>query len=60
MALVTITSNLGSEGIEIARRAADELNVDLYDDNRLQQEAVKTGFSTDELKSLDEKKTGIF
>jgi hypothetical protein len=33
--------------------------VPLFDDQKLQEEAVKMGLSADDLKSLDEKKPGL-
>ena len=59
MSLITITSSLGCDGLEIARNVAEKMKVALFDDQRLQEEAVKMGLSPDELKSLDEKKPGL-
>jgi cytidylate kinase len=60
MALVTISRNLASGGTEIAQLVAKGLAVDLYDDNRLRQEAAKLGVRSDELAELDEKSPGFF
>lgn len=60
MALVTITRSLGSGGTEIARLVAKELNIPLYDDNKFQEEAIRLGIRSEELKSLDEKTPGLF
>ena len=59
MALITMSQNLGSEGLQIARQVSEELNTELYDDNRLQQEALKMGVYSENLKSLDEKSPGL-
>jgi len=55
MSLITITSGIGSGAMAIARIIADELKLELYDDQRLQKEAIKIGISSDELKGVDEK-----
>ena len=60
MSLITISQNLGSGGMSIAQQVAKELNIELYDDDRLQQEALKMGIRSDDLKSLDEKAPGLF
>lgn len=60
MSLITITSSFGSGGDEIAWRVAEELGFEVYDDQRLQEEAVKMGISERELKSLNEKAPGLF
>jgi len=60
MSLITITQNLGSGGMKIARQVAEGLNIDLYDDNRLQAEALKLNIRPDEFKILDEKAPGLF
>ena len=59
MSLITITRSIGCGGALVARRVADELKLDLYDDQRLQEEAIKMGIPED-LKSLDEKAPGLF
>jgi len=55
MALITLTHALGCDGLEIARRTADRLNVEVYDDARLKQEALRMGLHPEELKGFDEK-----
>ena len=40
MSLITITRSMGCGGALIARRVADELKLDLYDDQRLQEEEI--------------------
>lgn len=60
MSLITITTGIGCEGITIARGAAEGLDVPLYDDESLQKEALASGLSKKDLKSLDEKAPGLF
>ena len=59
MSLITITRSMGCGGALIARRVANELKLELYDDQRLQEEAIKMGIPED-LKGLDEKAPGLF
>jgi cytidylate kinase len=51
---------MGCGGTKIASLVADELKLELYDDKRLQQEAIKMGIRSEELESLDEKAPGFF
>ncbi|MBW1800735.1 MAG: cytidylate kinase-like family protein [Deltaproteobacteria bacterium] len=60
MALITISRKMGSGAEQIARMVADGLKLELYDDEKLQEEAVKQGLSTVELKGFDEKAPGFF
>lgn len=60
MSLITISRSMGSGGSRIASLVADGLNVELYDDRRLQEEAVAMGIRSEELKSLNEKAPGFF
>jgi len=60
MALITISHGLGSSGMGIARQVAETLNLELYDDQRIKEQAVKMGIRTEDLKGLDEKKPGLF
>lgn len=60
MPLITITRNIGCNGTTIARRVADELRLDLYDDARLEEEATRMGLRPQDMKSLDEKAPGLF
>ena len=43
MPLITITDNFGTNGNEIAKVVAVELDVELFDDRRLQNIVTKTG-----------------
>lgn len=60
MALITISRSMGGGGMSIARNVAEELKMDLYDDQRLQEEAVKMDFRSEDLKSLNERAPGLF
>jgi cytidylate kinase len=61
MPLITISENLGSGGLSIARQVAEKLDVVLYDDDRLQKEAVELGIRAEDIKiGLDEKAPGLF
>ena len=60
MPLITISRGIGCGGMVIARLVADGLNMELLDDHKLQQEAVKLGIRYDELKGMDKKAPGFF
>ncbi len=60
MPLITVTRSLGSGGAEIARLVANKLNILLYDDEKFQEEAIKLGIRSKDLRSLDEKAPGLF
>jgi cytidylate kinase len=60
MALITLSQSMGSGGAPIARRVAEALNLDLFDDQRLKQKAVEMGVCAADLKGLDEKAPGFF
>jgi cytidylate kinase len=55
MALITITTGIGCEGMAIAQGVADGLKLELYNDQRLQEEATKIGIAPKALEGLDEK-----
>lgn len=60
MPLITITTSIGCGAAEISRKVADDLKIDLYDDERLQKEALNMGYSSEDLKGFDEKAPGLF
>ena len=60
MSLITITASIGCGATIIAGQVAKGLGIELYDDDRLQEEAVDIGLSSEDLKSLDEKAPGLF
>lgn len=59
MALITISGGIGSGAESIAPVVAEAAKLDLYDDQRLQQEAGKMGIRSEELKNM-EKVPGFF
>jgi cytidylate kinase len=60
MSLITISGGVGCGAEKVARLVAEAAKLDLYDDPRLQQEAVKMGIRSEDLKGLDEKAPGFF
>ena len=60
MSLVTISGGAGCGADKVARLVAKEAKIELYDDTRLQQEAVKMGVRSKDLKGLDEKSPSFF
>ena len=60
MSLITISRGIGCGGLIIARLVAEALKVELFDDKRLQEEALRLGIRSGDLVSLDEKKPGLF
>jgi cytidylate kinase len=60
MALITVTASMGCSARIVAQKVAEVLKLELYDDDRLQQEAVGMGYSSEDLKAFDEKAPGLF
>lgn len=60
MSLITISQDFGSEGYAIAKQVADTLKLELYDDDRLKDAALKEGVSAENLRGLEEKAPGFF
>jgi len=60
MSLITITQSMGCPGAEIAKRVADSLDLELYDDARLQRTVQTMGKELQDLKHFDEKAPGFF
>jgi cytidylate kinase len=60
MSLITVTTSIGCGATAVSRKVADDLKIDLYDDERLQQEALNMGYSSQDLKGFDEKAPGLF
>ena len=60
MSLITISESIGCGGKAIAALVAKELKLELYDDRRLEEEAIQLGVQPEVLKDLDEKAPGIF
>jgi cytidylate kinase len=59
MSLITITTGIGCGGLEVGQVVADKLNLRLYDDSGLHEEAINIGISSEDLKGLDEKAPGL-
>lgn len=60
MPLITITRSLGCAGSVLARRVADNLGVELYDDNALEERARKMEFDLEGVGPLSEWAPGFF
>ncbi len=60
MSLITITQSMGSTGDKIAKLVADSLDLELYDDARLQRTVQTLGKDFEDLKHFDEKAPGFF
>ncbi|MCF8095137.1 MAG: cytidylate kinase family protein [Desulfobacteraceae bacterium] len=60
MSLITISQDFGTEGYTIAKQVGDALDLEVYDDARLKDEALKEGISEEYLKGLEEKAPGFF
>lgn len=60
MSLITISGGKGCGANQVARLIAQAANVELYDDQRLQQEALKQGIQSEDLENLAEKAPGFF
>ena len=60
MSLITISRSLGSGGEVIASKVAKALNIELYDDNKLQQAAIDMGIPAGDVGKLNEKAPGLF
>jgi cytidylate kinase len=60
MPLITITHGFGSEGVEVARRVAEALGCELFDDSRLKRLVQEKGISADEFNRLDERTPGYW
>lgn len=60
MPLITISRGIGCGGMVIARLVAEELGLELFDDERLQKEAAGIKVKTKELIGLDKKAPGFF
>jgi cytidylate kinase len=60
MPLITISRSLGSGGRIIAEKVAKALDLELFDDDRLQQAAIEMGIPVDSARYLNEKAPGLF
>lgn len=59
MSLITVTTSIGCGAVSVAQKVVESLNIELYDDNRIQQEAIDMGYSTEDLKGFDQKAPGL-
>jgi cytidylate kinase len=60
MALITVSGGMGCGADKVARFVAEKTKVTLYDDQKLQMEAIRLGLRSQELKGFDEKAPGFF
>ena len=60
MPLITITQSRGCAGEKIAKLVAERLNLELYDDAKLQHTIQTMGQEFEDLKHFDEKAPGFF
>lgn len=60
MSLITISQDFASGGFAIAKKVAEELNVKVYDDDRLKEKALELGVNPENLPGLEEKVPGFF
>ena len=60
MSLITITQNYGSNGLEVAKKVADGLDWDLFDDRKIQELAQGRGVSHQEFERFDEQAPGYW
>ncbi|CAB1076028.1 hypothetical protein JY97_12205 [Alkalispirochaeta odontotermitis] len=60
MSLITITQSMGCMGDAIAKLVAERLNLELYDDARLQRTLQGIGRDLADLKDFDERAPGFF
>ena len=60
MPLITISQDYGSHGYYVAQRVAQELQLELHDDETLRQAAVKMGVEKENLDALKEQVPGFF
>jgi hypothetical protein len=51
---------MGCGALAVSKKVAEHLKLELYDDDRLQQEALGMGYSSEDLKAFDEKAPGLF
>lgn len=59
MSLITVTTSFACGGMSVARRVADELDLVLYDDRKVHEEALEMGLSPEDLKGFDRKAPGL-
>jgi cytidylate kinase len=60
MSLITISYNIGTDGLRIAGQVAEGLELELFDDQKLQGMVAELGVPSEDIKELDEKEPGFF
>jgi cytidylate kinase len=60
MSLITISESVGSGAMAVAESVGRELTLEIYDDKRLEKEALRMGIQAETLEELDEKAPGLF
>ena len=60
MSLITISYNTGTDGRKIAQQVAETLQMEVYDDQKIQDIVVSLGIQPEDIKALDEKEPGLF
>ena len=60
MPLITISQDYGSHGYYVAQKIAQELELELYDDETLREAAGKLRVETENLNALKEQVPGFF
>jgi cytidylate kinase len=50
MSLITITTSIGCGAMSVSQKVAEGLKLELYDDERLQQEAFNMGYGLKSIK----------
>jgi len=59
MSLITVTTSLGCGAVSVSQKVAESLNIELYNDDRIQREAFNMGYSSDDVKGFDQKAPGL-
>jgi cytidylate kinase len=60
MSLITISGGMGSGAEKVAELVARNAKLELFDDHKLYDEAIRMGIRAEDLKGLDEKVPGFF
>ena len=58
--LITISRGIGCGGMIIARLVAEGLNLELFDDHKLEKELIEMGIRPKDIEDMDEKAPGLF
>ena len=60
MSLITLTSGIGCSENTVARILGEKLGLAVFDDQKLQDEALEMGISSEDIKDFDEKAPSLF